>query len=59
MLTLNNLFKTLLFLTPETLEGDKKKVYVTLKFLKYVMAIDITSYLVKNQILINFYKSSE
>ena len=50
MLTLNNFFQTLLFLRPATLEGDKKKVYVTLKFLKYVMAIDITSYLVKNQI---------
>jgi len=55
-LTLNDLFQTLLFLTPETLEGDKKKVYITLKFLKYVMAIDITSYLVKNQIFYNLSK---
>ena len=59
MLTLNNFFQTLLFLRPATLEGDKKKVYITLKFLKYVMNIDITSYLVKNQIFYNLYKSSE
>ena len=37
-----------MFLSPDTLKGDKKKIYVAFKVLKYVMGVDVTSYMVRN-----------
>ena len=36
-----------MFLRPDTLKGDKKKIYVAFKVLKYVMDVDVTSYMVR------------
>ena len=37
-----------MFLRPDTLKGDKKKIYVAFKVLKYVMDVDVTSYMVRS-----------
>ena len=41
-----------MFLRPDTLKGDKKKIYVAFKVLKYVMDVDVTSYMVRSNYLI-------
>ena len=33
-----------MFLRPDTLEGEKLKIYVILKFLKFVSGADVTSF---------------
>ena len=33
-----------MFLRPETLKGEKLKIYVILKFLKFVSGADVTSF---------------
>merc|ERR1712012_1473282 len=38
--------QTLLFYRPQTLEGEKRDLYVLLKFYKFLVDADITSFLV-------------
>ena len=41
-----------MFLRPGTLEGEKLKIYVILKFLKFVFGADVTSFKVMITILL-------
>ena len=41
-----------MFLRPDTLEGEKLKIYVILKFLKFVSGADVTSFKVIITILL-------
>ena len=45
--------QTLLFLTPETLDGEKLDVYCLGKMLKYFTGADVTSYKVKCKSVFN------
>ena len=48
------IFQTLLFYRPQTLEGEKRDLYVLLKFYKFLVDADITSFLVTFIIISSF-----